>query len=151
MWTALWTKSEVKRRSMEDEATSVWEAVARGVTHQVSNVVWRTTFSEVRAVDFEGNVGEPATYTWRLLGVATLFTSGPGFTPGETPIDPPTGGPVQESNATITFVGLIKRRVKIDLHPDLLVVPSSLQTSLGRIYQLFRCTAFDLTSDLRQE
>ena len=54
MWTALWTKSEVKRRSMEDEATSVWEAVARGVTHQVSNVVWRTTFSEVRAVDFDG-------------------------------------------------------------------------------------------------
>ncbi len=39
---------------MEDEATSVWEAVARGVTHQVSNVVWRTTFSEVRAVDFDG-------------------------------------------------------------------------------------------------
>ncbi len=50
----MWTKSEVKRRSMEDEATSVWEAVARGVTHQVSNVVWRTTFSEVRAVDFDG-------------------------------------------------------------------------------------------------
>jgi len=39
---------------MEDEATSVWEAVARGVTHQVSSVVWRTTFSEVRAVDYDG-------------------------------------------------------------------------------------------------
>src|ERR687896_683673 len=36
----------------------------------------------VRATDFEGNVGTPATYTWRLLGVATIFTAGPGFTPG---------------------------------------------------------------------
>ena len=23
----------------------------------------------VRAIDFEGNVGAPATYTWRLLGI----------------------------------------------------------------------------------
>ena len=55
LWTVLWTiRPEVKHHPMEDEATSVWEAVARGVTHQVSSVVWRTTFSEVRAVDYDG-------------------------------------------------------------------------------------------------
>ena len=56
----------------------------------------------VRAVDFEGNVGQPATFTWRLLGVATQFTAGPGFTPG-TEGEPATGGEVQSSEATIHF------------------------------------------------
>ena len=38
---------------------------------------------EVRASDFEGNVDPtPAAHTWRLIGIVTAFTSGPGFTPG---------------------------------------------------------------------
>ena len=59
------------------------------------------TFS-VRAIDFEGNVGTPATYDWRLLGIVTSFTDGPGFTPG-TEGEPATGGEVQSSEATIEF------------------------------------------------
>ena len=59
---------------------------------------------EVRARDFEGNVDPtPAAHTWRLLGILTSFTSGPGFTPGETPFDPATGGPTLSNDATITF------------------------------------------------
>jgi CSLREA domain-containing protein len=57
----------------------------------------------VRAIDFEGNVSTPKTYTWRLLGVRTIITDGPGFTPGETPFEPPTGGEVLSSNATFVF------------------------------------------------
>ena len=44
----------------------------------------------VRAIDFEGNVGEPTVYEWRLQGIVTIFLDGPGFTPPETPQDPPT-------------------------------------------------------------
>jgi parallel beta-helix repeat protein len=58
---------------------------------------------EVRATDFEGNVGDPARYTWRLMGIMTIITSGPGFTPPETPFDPPEGGPTLSNDATITF------------------------------------------------
>ena len=55
----------------------------------------------VRAIDFEGNVGEPTTYTWSLLGIATHFLPGPepettGFTPPETPLDLATGGETRE-------------------------------------------------------
>ena len=57
----------------------------------------------VRATDWEGNVGQPDTYTWRLLGIMTMFTSGPGFTPPETPFDPPTGGPSTSRTAIIDF------------------------------------------------
>src|SRR5919106_209888 len=56
----------------------------------------------VRATDFEGNVGAPATHTWRLLGAVTQFLSGPGFTPG-TEGEPATGGEVQSTEATIAF------------------------------------------------
>ncbi|HEX5780960.1 MAG TPA: hypothetical protein VFX80_03520, partial [Solirubrobacteraceae bacterium] len=59
------------------------------------------TFS-VRAIDFEGNRGPAATYTWRLLGVVTEFLSGPGFTPG-TEGEPATGGETQGNTATIDF------------------------------------------------
>jgi CSLREA domain-containing protein len=58
----------------------------------------------VRAIDFEGNVGEPTTYTWTLLGVQTIFTGGPGFTPPEAPGEPATGGPTTDTSATISFV-----------------------------------------------
>ncbi len=57
---------------------------------------------EVRAIDFEGNVGDPATYTWSLLGIATEFLDGPGFTPGIPP-EPNTGGPTLSTTATIDF------------------------------------------------
>ena len=54
----------------------------------------------VRAIDFEGNVGEPATYTWSLLGVVTVpartEAGVAGFTPPETPFDPATGGETHE-------------------------------------------------------
>ena len=55
------------------------------------------TFS-VRAIDFEGNVGAPTTFTWELLGVNVVFTDGPGFTPaaGGPQGDPATGGPTLE-------------------------------------------------------
>src|SRR5919106_754288 len=56
----------------------------------------------VRATDFEGNVGAPATHTWRLLGAVTQFLSGPGYTPG-TEGEPATGGEVQSTEATIEF------------------------------------------------
>ena len=58
----------------------------------------------VRAIDFEGNFDPtPAEHTWRLLGIMTSFTGGPGFTPGETPFEPATGGPTLSNDATITF------------------------------------------------
>jgi parallel beta-helix repeat protein len=59
----------------------------------------------VRAVDFEGNVGQPATYTWRLLGVTVAFTDGPGFVPasGGPQGDPATGGPSASPSAEIHF------------------------------------------------
>ena len=62
----------------------------------------------VRATDFEGNVGEPATYTWSLLGIATEFLPGPnpestGFTPPETPFDLATGGETLSTTAVIDF------------------------------------------------
>jgi parallel beta-helix repeat protein len=59
------------------------------------------TFS-VRAVDFEGNVGAPAIWRWRLFGVLTSFTDGPGFTPGVDG-EPATGGEAASSRATISF------------------------------------------------
>jgi CSLREA domain-containing protein len=62
------------------------------------------TFS-VRAIDFEGNVGSPATFTWELLGVNVVFTDGPGFTPasGGPQGDPATGGPTASTSAEIHF------------------------------------------------
>ncbi len=68
------------------------------------NEVGEHTFS-VRAIDFEGNVGQPTTYTWELLGVNVVFTAGPGFTPasGGPQGDPATGGPTASSSAEIDF------------------------------------------------
>ena len=62
----------------------------------------------VRAIDFEGNVGEWTTYTWHLLGIATEFLPGPnptstGFTPAETPFDLATGGETLSTTAVIAF------------------------------------------------
>ena len=57
----------------------------------------------VRATDFEGNVGQPAVYSWSLLGVATSFLSGPGFTPG-TEGEPASGGETASGDATIDFI-----------------------------------------------
>ena len=59
----------------------------------------------VRAIDFEGNVGTPATVQWRLLGVTVEFTDGPGFTPasGGPQGDPATGGPTASTSAEIEF------------------------------------------------
>jgi parallel beta-helix repeat protein len=59
----------------------------------------------VRAIDFEGNVGQPTTYTWRILGVTVEFTDGPGFTPasGGPGGDPATGGPTVSTSAEIHF------------------------------------------------
>ena len=80
----------------------------------------------VRAYDGEGNVGQPAEYTWRLLGIDTIFTAGPGFTPGETPFDPATGGPSLSRTAVDRLRGehrrrdlrvLARPRTVRDLHP----------------------------------
>ena len=64
----------------------------------------------VRATDAEGNVGLPAEYTWRLLGIDTIFTAGPGFTPGETPFEPNTGGPSYEQDCDDRLRGEHRRR-----------------------------------------
>ena len=76
----------------------------------------------VRAIDFEGNVGTPTTYTWSILGIVTTFTDGPGFTPGETPFDPPTGGPVAETTAILNFIANVADATyecSLDLEPFL--------------------------------
>ena len=59
----------------------------------------------MRAIDFEGNVGAPTTFTWELMGVNVVFTDGPGFTPatGGPQGDPATGGPTASTSAEITF------------------------------------------------
>ena len=66
----------------------------------------------VRAIDFEGNVGAPTTYTWGLLGVNVVFTDGPGFTPasGGPQGDPATGGPTASRSAEIHFEANVARR-----------------------------------------
>ncbi len=68
------------------------------------NEVGPHTFS-VRAIDFEGNVGAPTTFTWELMGVNVVITDGPGFTPasGGPQGDPATGGPTASTSAEITF------------------------------------------------
>ena len=79
------------------------------------------TFS-VRAIDFEGNVGEPTVFEWRLLGIVTIFLDGPGFTPPETPQDPPTGGEVASSTARIEFTSNVDNATflcSLDLEPFL--------------------------------
>ena len=60
---------------------------------------------QVRAIDFEGNVGTPASYQWRLMGVLVTFVDGPGFTPasGGPGGDPATGGPTMSTSATISW------------------------------------------------
>ena len=88
------------------------------------------TFS-VRAIDFEGNVGEPATYTWRLLGVHTNFLPGPhpestGFTPPETPLDPATGSETLFTTAIIDFEANVADATylcSLDLDPFLPCTP----------------------------
>ena len=50
------------------------------------------------------NVGAPTTYTWSILGIVTTFTDGPAFTPGETPLEPPTGGPVADAGVQSGFM-----------------------------------------------
>ncbi|HEV2950775.1 MAG TPA: hypothetical protein VGZ51_01625, partial [Actinomycetota bacterium] len=88
------------------------------------------TFS-VRAIDFEGNVGEPATYTWRLLGVHTIFLPGPhpestGFTPPETPLDPATGSETIHTTAIIDFEANVSDATyvcSLDLDPFLPCTP----------------------------
>ncbi len=79
----------------------------------------------VRAVDFEGNESESFTYTWNLLGVATIFLPGPapettGYTPPETPQDPATGGETMSTTAVIAFdanVADATFECSIDLEP----------------------------------
>ncbi|MDZ5622522.1 right-handed parallel beta-helix repeat-containing protein [Nocardioides sp. HM23] len=68
------------------------------------NEVGQHTFS-VRAIDFEGNVGAPTTFTWELMGVNVVVTDGPGFVPasGGPQGDPATGGPTASTSAEITF------------------------------------------------
>lgn len=87
----------------------------------------------VRAIDFEGNVGTPTTFTWRLLGLLTTFTDGPGFTPGETPFDPPTGGEVASPIATLDFIANmadVTYECSLDLAPFTPCVPPVTYTGL---------------------
>jgi hypothetical protein len=103
------------------------------------------TFS-VRAIDFEGNVGTPATYTWRLLGTLTTFTAGPGFTPPETPFDPPTGGEVRETTATLDFIANVADATyecSLDLEPFEPCIPPVTYTGLIPGEHILRVIATD--------
>jgi parallel beta-helix repeat protein len=89
----------------------------------------------VRAIDFEGHVGEPATYTWSLLGVVTRFTAGPGFTPPETPMEQPEGGPTLSADATIDFqanVADATYECSLDLEPFAACEPPVKYTGLSQ-------------------
>ena len=58
----------------------------------------------VRAIDFEGNVSAPHDRTRGTCSASRRSSpTGPGFTPGETPLDPPTGGETLSSTATFEF------------------------------------------------
>lgn len=103
----------------------------------------------VRAIDFEGNVGEPATFTWSILGVVTTFTDGPGFTPGETPLDPPTGGAVQETTATLDFIANVADATyecSLDLEPFTPCTPPVTYTGLTPGSHMLRVVATDLAT-----
>ena len=103
----------------------------------------------VRAIDFEGNVSAPTTYTWSILGITTTFLSGPGFTPGETPFDPPTGGPVLETTATIDFIANVSDATyecSLDLAPFLPCTPPVTYTNLIAGDHLLRVVATDLAT-----
>ena len=92
----------------------------------------------VRATDFEGNVGEPTTYEWELLGIVTKWLPGPepettGFTPPETPLDPATGGETLSTRAVIDFeanVADATYECSIDLEPFETCVPPVTYTGL---------------------
>jgi parallel beta-helix repeat protein len=86
-----------------------------------------------RAIDFEGNVGTPTTYTWELMGVVTTFTDGPGFTPPETPEEPPIGGEVRETTATLDFIANmadVTYECSLDLAPFVPCTPPVTYTGL---------------------
>jgi CSLREA domain-containing protein len=103
----------------------------------------------VRAIDFEGNVGEPVTYTWSILGIVTTFTDGPGFTPGETPFDPPTGGPVASTTATLDFIANVADATyecSLDLGPFLPCTPPVTYTGLIAGEHMLRVIATDLAT-----
>ena len=103
----------------------------------------------VRAIDFEGNVGAPTTYTWSILGIVTTFLDGPGFTPGETPLEPPTGGPVAETTATLDFIANVADATyecSLDLEPFLPCVPPVTYTNLLSGEHMLRVVATDLAT-----
>jgi|GEM_PF-3162244 len=103
----------------------------------------------VRAIDFEGNVGAPTTYTWSILGVVTTFLDGPGFTPGETPLDPPTGGPVLTTTATLDFIANVADATyecSLDLGPFLPCTPPVTYTDLIQGAHMLRVIATDLAT-----
>lgn len=103
----------------------------------------------VRAIDFEGNVGTPATYTWSILGIVTVFLDGPGFTPGETPLDPPTGGPVLTTTATLNFIANVADATylcSLDLDPFTPCIPPVTYTGLIPGEHMLRVVATDLAT-----
>jgi CSLREA domain-containing protein len=108
----------------------------------------------VRGIDFEGNVGEPTTYTWSIIGVVTTFTAGPGFTPGETPLDPPTGGEVYETTATLDFIANVADATyecSLDLAPFTPCTPPVTYIGLLAGEHELRVIATDLATGVSEE
>ncbi len=72
-------------------------------------------------------------YRWSLLGVATAFLSGPGFTPG-TSGEPASGGESASSDATIDFIANVADATyecSLDLAPFTPCAPPVSYTGLG--------------------
>ena len=106
----------------------------------------------VRATDFEGNVGQPTLYTWRLLGVVTQFVSGPGFIPAQGG-DPATGGDVASSSATIDFAANVSDATyecSLDLEPFEPCSPPVTYTGLAVGEHQLRVIATDLSNGVEE-
>ena len=108
------------------------------------------TFS-VRAIDFEGNVGTPATYTFNLLGVTSVFLPGPnpastGFTPPENPLELATGGETLSTTAVVDFESNMADATfecSLDLEPFVPCTPPVTYTGLLPGEHLLRVIATD--------
>jgi CSLREA domain-containing protein len=113
----------------------------------------------VRVIDFEGNVSDPATYTWMLLGINTIFLPGPapestGYLPPETPLDPATGSETASTTAIIAFEANIADAIfecSLDLQP---FVPCSSPVTYEDLLagdHLLRVIATDLEGNTQLE
>ena len=100
----------------------------------------------VRAIDFDGNVDPtPATFTWTVLGVLAVVTSGPGIQFGE-PGEPASGGETLSSSAFFEFHGTVAGSTfmcSLDLAPFVPCTSPQVLTGLTIGEHLLRIYAID--------